>query len=46
VIINDEEIRANDGEPILSDVKYEVEELLRSGYYEVEKVEELDEGIS
>lgn len=46
VIVNDDELRGNGEELTLTEVTYEVGELLRSGYYEVEKVEELDEGIS
>lgn len=50
VIINDEERLANGDETEFSDVCYEVGELLRSGYFEVESVEELpwelDDGTS
>lgn len=45
MIFNDEEIRDNGDEMTLRGVTGEVEDLLRSGYYEVEKVEELNEGI-
>jgi hypothetical protein len=46
VIVNDDEKRSNGDEDSFDEVKYEIGELLRSGYFDVEKVEELDEGIS
>ena len=46
VIVNDDEKRSNGGEDSFDEVKYEIGELLRSGYFEVEKVWESNEGIS
>jgi hypothetical protein len=39
MIFNDDEIRGNGDEPELSEVTDDAYELMRSGYYEVEKVE-------
>jgi hypothetical protein len=43
VCINDNEARDNGSEMTFNDVLDEVEELLRSGYYEVEWMDEVDE---
>jgi hypothetical protein len=40
VCINNDEAIDNGTEMTFDDVKYEVEELLRSGYYEVEYMDE------
>lgn len=45
VVINDEEARDNGYDIPFEDVRYEVGELLRSGYYEVESIEELEGGM-
>ena len=46
VVINDDEARDNGAENTFEDVKYEVGELLRIGYYEVEAIQELEGGVS
>ena len=38
VIINDDELRGNGEELTLQEVKFEVGELLRSGYFDVEEL--------
>ena len=38
LVINNEEALANDDDPDISESIYEIGELLRSGYYEVESV--------
>lgn len=43
VVVNDEERVDNGDESDLDDVNYEISELLRSGYFEVESVTVLDE---
>jgi len=45
MIFNDEELRSNDEEITFRRIKDDVQELMRSGYYEVEKVWESNEGI-
>lgn len=43
LIINNLEAESNGDDYNFDDVKDEVEELLRSGYYEVEDMEEMEE---
>lgn len=45
VIINNEEAVANGDEQTAEDCEYEIGELLRSGYYEVERLKVIPEYI-
>lgn len=43
VVINNDEALSNGDDPTFEDVKDEVEELLRSGYYDVEEIKVIGE---
>ena len=44
VIVNDEQMVGLEDEPTLEEAEFDIGELLRSGYYEVESVTLLEEG--
>lgn len=43
LIINDEELRANDGQPDLDSIEYTISEALRDEFLELESIEEINE---